>query len=266
MSVAHLFASPPAEPGNVATEPLAHLYAPVTERGVEWIARAVDGGGGTRFVASTGNVDRMGDVIDQASWVLDPYTANPVIMSDHGLPVVGRGVAELGTVSGKVALMLSVTWHDDAALNPIGALLAAQHEQGFRSAVSVGFLPGQTINRADLPADHPLYVNGEAVPRWRAGYLFLKPELLEVSSVAVPANREALQLSMELRERSDGGDPVTALRSYLRQVATRSTEDEILAACRSSARVRAAISSIAMGAPPERPAKAGPLDHLWSLG
>jgi phage head maturation protease len=184
------------------------------------VARAVeaDEPGVSAFVARTASVDRVGDSIDQGTWRLASYRANPVILYEHGDPVIGRsrrvGVSTEGDAK---QLRIEVQWDTDPS-NPRGILAAHQHEAGFRRAVSVGFYPGKRVSRASLAPDHPLYVDPKAVPEWRAGSIYSYCELLEVSSVAVPANRDALQLSLSARQAAaDGADLVTVARTLLGQ-------------------------------------------------
>ena len=56
---------------------------------------------------------------------------------------------------------------------------------GLVGAVSVGFMPGRSVQRNSLSPNDPLYS-----PEW--GCVYFDCELLEVSVVAVPANQEAL--------------------------------------------------------------------------
>ena len=249
---------------------VAGSYAGVTERLYTWCARATETkneDGTTDFVASTGNVDRMGDVIDQASWRLGPFRANPVILYEHYDPVVGRAM-KVGIASvddGTKSLALRVQW-DDAEVNPKGMLAAHQHRAGFRKAVSVGFYPGATQSRTELATDHPLYVDEKQTPRWRAGYLYTRCELLEVSTVAVPANREALQLSMAARQLATDGDLVAAAKTLIRGVAPRRDADELLDAFRTDPRFRTLVLSMVLGqkAPPSpNPAPAKSMGPAW---
>lgn len=179
--------------------------------GLSWLACAdgEDAQGMSRFVASTGSVDRMGDVVEQ-SWRLAHFRRNPVILHEHAAPVVGRGSVKIDRDAD--ALMLAVDW-DDSEANPVGRLVAHQHRSGFRNAVSVGFRPGKSVSRADLPEDHPAHM-GASVPKWEAGRLFRFNELLEVSSVAIPANAEALQVR-QYAEAAE--DPREAVARYLRE-------------------------------------------------
>ena len=206
------------------TEELEGQYATVTQSALQWVALAAPRSADDdtdEFVASTASVDRVGDSIDQASWRLAYYRSNPVILYEHGRDVVGRAdkVGITTREDGSKALTIQVRW-DASPVNPLGVLIAHQHAAGFRRAVSVGFNPGRRVSRTQLPVDHPLYVSADAVPAWRAGSVYSQCELLEVSSVAVPANRDALQLSMAARQAArDGEDLVTVARTLLGQPA-----------------------------------------------
>lgn len=160
---------------------------------IGWLTKQVDSppGGPTMFVASTPGVDRHGDSVEQ-SWRLASWRKNPVILWEHGSNVVGKGTAKIVQDGEERYLSLAVTWHE-SALNPLGMLAAEQHREGFRSAVSVGFIPGRSTSRTKLPTDSPLYLDPAKVPEWQAGRLFQSPELLEVSTASVPANAAALQ-------------------------------------------------------------------------
>lgn len=246
-------------------------YAGVTERMYTWCARATDtknDDGTTDFIASTGSVDRMGDVIDQASWRLGPFRENAVILYEHYDPVVGKAlkVGIATTDDGTKRLALRVKW-DDSEVNPKGMLAAHQHRNGFRNAVSVGFYPGATQSRTELATDHPLYVDEKQTPRWRAGYLYTRCELLEVSTVAVPANREALQLSMAARQLATDGDLVAAAKTLIKGVAPRRDASELLEAFRNDPRFRTLVLSMVLGqkapAPPPTPAPAKKTGPDW---
>ena len=164
-------------------------------------------GGATKFVLSTLEVDRMGDVVEQKTWRLRNYRANPVVLHEHSRHlVIGKGAVKINQEIGR--LEGTVTW-DASDFNPTGALVAHQHANGFRSAVSVGFRPGKVTNRMDLPDDSPFKVSGKKDDygaRWRAGSYFSHNELLEFSSVAVPANASALQLQAYVAEADDAGE------------------------------------------------------------
>jgi hypothetical protein len=201
--------------------------------------------GQSHFVASTGVVDRMGDVVEQDSWRLANFRKNPVILHEHYQPVVGRGTARVSAEGDAKRLTLSVTW-DDGDHNPIGRMVAAQHRNGFRHAVSVGFVPGEAVSRKDLPEDDPRRVADKDVPSWRAGYLFRFCELLEVSSVAIPANPEALQLASFVRETED---PDEQVRRYLEESVPKAVRDAVLALIRNDVEVRRSIEAALWSTP-----------------
>ena len=140
--------------------------------------------GRTRVIASTANPDRYDDVVDQSTWKIDRFMRNPVVPwgHDYQIPPVGKVVA-LSVESG--ALTAEIEW-DKSEENALGRLVAAQFEGGFLSAVSVGFRPGRSIARSQMPKDSPWYKE--------AGYgqVFYDCELLEISAVVVPANADAL--------------------------------------------------------------------------
>jgi hypothetical protein len=202
--------------------------------------------GGTLFIASTASVDRMGDVIDQSTWRLGPWRSNPVILADHAPPVVGSGTAKVADVGGGIKrLEIRVRWDDDES-NPVGRLLAHQHRNGFRSAGSVGFMPGKAINRLDLSADDPRKAP-EGTDRWRAGYVFSHNELLEFSSVAVPANRDAVQLSASLADIAP--DDPALIERFVRESVQKDLAQLVLDAVQNDPKVRQAIRGMVWSSP-----------------
>lgn len=204
-----------------------------------------DDGITTQFVASTADIDRMGDVVDQATWRLGNWRANPVILLEHYVPVVGRGTGRVAdTEGGAKRLEIAVRW-DTSEHNPAGVLVAHQHANGFRSAGSVGFRPGKVLSRTKLGKDDPRYVDGDKVPEWRAGYVFSHNELLEFSTVAVPANAAALQLSLYAREAED---PAERLRRSVVESVDSVTAEAIIRAVRASAEVRSVLQAAVWGA------------------
>ena len=156
-----------------------------------------DDAGTVTAIASTPDVDRYGDVV-APSWDLEAFKANPVIMHGHDYdgPVVGRAL-EIDLVG--ESLMMSVQF-DESETNPVGQRIANQFRTGFMSAFSVGFAPGKSTPRAELPKDHPAYIEKGA------GQYFEQNQLLEVSAVAIPANPHALAV----RAKRWGLDPEPA--------------------------------------------------------
>lgn len=127
------------------------------------------------FRASSPAVDRQGEVIDQAGWDLASYRANPVILDSHKYSsiddIIGRATRVEVMPDG---LEVDVQFADTDKGQMADRLVA----EGFLKTVSVGFRsmqrrPGQ---RAGEPVTHT------------------RMELLEVSMVAIPANRDAVRL------------------------------------------------------------------------
>jgi len=157
----------------------------IVRRDFHAVVKEVDGVKRVMFIASTSDTDRYGDVVDQASWDLANYNANPVVQIDHDYCVestVGLGKATIGDVDGKPALMLEmVKWSEREMAQEV----KMDVEAGILSAVSVGFRPGRAVARRTYQPEDPLYAED-------GGYVYFDCELLEVSIVAIPANPKAV--------------------------------------------------------------------------
>lgn len=252
------------------TEPTLDMLFERSGGGLDLLIRAGESGedGSTPFVASTADVDRMGDVVEQ-SWRLARFRANPVILHEHGGGfagatmhgggVVGRGVAKLNRDADR--LEIRVHW-DDSEVNPLGRLMAHQHRNGFRRAGSVGFLPGKSVNRLDLPDDDPRKAP-KGTARWRAGHLFRFNELLEFSTVATPANAAALQLSLRAQEEAG---PTDQIRQLVTDSVDRKTAEALIPALLDALQKDAAIRRTVQALVWATPEPEGDLSALFSRG
>lgn len=127
------------------------------------------------FRASSASIDRQNEVIDQAGWMLDAYRSNPVILDSHKYgsidDILGKAVRvePMGD-----SLEVDVQFADTDK----GRMAQRMVEDGFLRTVSVGFrsMSRKPAQRAGEPMTHT------------------KMELLEVSMVAIPANRDAVRL------------------------------------------------------------------------
>lgn len=148
--------------------------------GVADVTRAADGASVT-VIASTDDVDRYQDIVDQDTWRLESYRANPVILFGHnaGMPPVGK--ADVAVRDGK--LVAEITF-DTTPENAMGRLMAAQYAGGFMTAVSVGFRSYRQVARNQLPLDD--------ARRGERGLVLYDNELLEISCVPIPANPKAV--------------------------------------------------------------------------
>lgn len=134
-----------------------------------------DGAKVYRFRATTGVIDRQGEVVTPDGWQTDSFMANPVFLVAHdysSLPI-GKVVAIANDGAGLVADVVF-----DMA-DPKAAEVARKYDAGFLNAVSVGF---RSIERSGSWSDPSNPIK------------HVKKELLEISAVAVPANPEALAL------------------------------------------------------------------------
>lgn len=150
--------------------------------GVGVVGKEAAGGaaGAMTFVISGEEVDRHGDVVVAAGWQLAAYRQNPVFLwaHDYTRPVIGRALA----VWPEPGLLLA---RMEFAPTEFAAEVAALYRSGYQQGVSVGFRPLRYEERRQEQTGAFL------------GIRFLEQELLEVSAVPVPANRQALRRAME---------------------------------------------------------------------
>ncbi len=132
------------------------------------------------FVLSTDDVDRHGDVVSADGWMLEAYLRNPVLLwaHDYRHPAIGRAVS---VWSEPHRLLAKMEFAPGAFAQEVAELYAC----GFQWGVSVGFRPVRWEERRDGRTGAYL------------GLRYLEQELLEVSAVPVPANRQALRREAE---------------------------------------------------------------------
>lgn len=128
------------------------------------------------FTISTGAVDRMGDTVDPNGWQLENYRKNPVVLWAHdssSLPVARA--PKIWVDKGALKAEAEFTPKGLVRFNDI---VHEMYKGGFLSATSVGFAPLK-------------YAFVDDATR-KFGIAFMEQELLEFSTVPVPANPEAL--------------------------------------------------------------------------
>lgn len=135
------------------------------------------------FRASTGAVDRQNEIVDQTGWSLDSYRQNPVVLDSHKYDsiedVIGRAVrVEVVGDALEADIIFTDTEKGECAEELVNT--------GFLRTVSVGF---RSLARRPGGAGQPL--------------THTQAELLEISLVAVPANREAVRI----RSAEEGDEP-----------------------------------------------------------
>lgn len=145
----------------------AHLVTKTIKAGDEDKAPTIE------IVASTFDVDRDNDTIDQNGWRLDDYRKNPVVpfVHDYSQPPVARAT-ETEVRGGQLRQAWEFT---DREVYPFGHMIGRMYELGFMNAASVGFNPITWEYDED-----------------RGGFNFKEQELMESSAVVVPSNRGAL--------------------------------------------------------------------------
>lgn len=127
------------------------------------------------FVASTEAIDSHGDIVDQASWQLDHFKANPIVLYGHNSRELPIGKAtDIAVKNGQLETTIKFA---SAEANPRAEEVWRLIQEGILKAVSVGFLP--TNGNYEVRDGKDVFV-------WRA------PILKEISVVPVPANHEAL--------------------------------------------------------------------------
>lgn len=130
-------------------------------------------------VASTGEVDRQGDIIEAAGWDLANFRANPVIpwAHDYGAPPVAKAL-EVRAEDGRLVFQAQFPTAEEY---PFADTIFKLYRGGYLRAFSVGFAPIQSEVVAST-------LGGRAL----TGTRYLKQELYEISCVTLPANPQAL--------------------------------------------------------------------------
>lgn len=153
---------------------------------------------------STDEIDRYDEVVqpDAFKEALGPFIDNPVVLpahmhrlSDGSPPVIGNVLTET-IVFTKSEVNLAIEFDDDE----LGQKYARKYRKKFMRAFSIGF---QGIEGKYEES------NGKRIWTWS------KIELLEVSAVAVPANRGALLVAAGYYESDPINTDITAIKELL---------------------------------------------------
>jgi len=130
--------------------------------------------------ASTGDVDRMEEIVEPSAFknLKDYLARNPVILwaHDYDRPPVGKAVG--GRIHPE-GLVLDIEF----AQTEFGREVEYLYREGFLNAFSVGFIP-----------------KSPPQPNKEGQYVYTDVELLEVSSVPVPANAAATMIRQAARK------------------------------------------------------------------
>ena len=132
-----------------------------------------------RAVVSTESVDRDGDIIRQDGWDLPHFERHPVLLSSHNYRGLTNQIGEWTKMAVVGKELIGDARYYIGQGNPEadwGFFLAGRDKAAF----SVGFMP-------DMETAKEINANG------KSSYEFKNQELLEVSQVTVPSNRQSLQ-------------------------------------------------------------------------
>jgi HK97 family phage prohead protease len=145
-----------------------------------------------RFLASDDSVDRHGTVINMDNWDLESFRGNPIIGWQHNVyggsmcsdpdpdQIIGKGAL----VMEDRKLFIDITF-EDAENNALAEKIFRKVAAGILNAVSVGFIETGEGRMGDEKRGQ----NPEV-------YYFESQELLEVSVVSIPSNKNALKKSL----------------------------------------------------------------------
>lgn len=126
-----------------------------------------------RFIGSSEDKDRDGDIILSSGWDLTNYKKNPVFLwaHDYSIPPIGRA---LRVEVERDKLVFDVEF-PQKGIHSLADTVYELYKDGFMNATSVGFIGKE-----------------------KHGDKFIKQELLELSAVPVPSNPMALQQAKSL--------------------------------------------------------------------
>lgn len=148
---------------------------------MQMIFKSVASDGGLEFVLSDETVDRYGDIVEAAGWVLTNFKKNPIALFGHSSAFPIGTWSNIRVEGKKLVAKLNLAKRGTSAR--IDELINLV-EQGILRAVSVGFIPLKS---------EPIDPERKYGPQ-----KYTKQELLETSLVSVPANPAALALAKQL--------------------------------------------------------------------
>ena len=165
-----------------------------------------------RFLGTDETKDRSGDVMSMQGWNIGNYMKNPIFLWAHNYtqPPIGKAV-NVQYDNDKKGLTFDIKFADRDTY-AFADTIYKLYKGGFLNAVSVGFI-GQEIQ----PGENANVIS--------------KAELLELSAVPVPANPNALQMSMkkavesEIINQQEYQELFETLKNY--KVKEYYTEDEL---------------------------------------
>ena len=195
---------------------------PIQVRDVDEVKREIT------FVASDETVDRYGTVIMVEGWELANYRKNPVFLFGHNytspMSVIGRTM-KIEKDVGAAELRIRPQFVPKE-INPLAemAFQMYAHKPPFLNAVSVGFIPFETV---DITEEEAKKLKSKIKPKLR----FTKQDLLEVSAVVVPANPNAIMVDELIAQAKNAGIDAVSLMAARSVMPAVGEADEIQMLC-----------------------------------
>ena len=149
-----------------------------------------------RFIASTPDVDRDGDVVLAEGWMLEEYARNPVLLWQHdqNLPIgrsIGERIEPIEDIEGKLSGVNGLVVYTEFAGKQHGDYIDGifnLYADGYLTGSSVGFKAHEINDDEEKRKEYNVGETGE---------LIAKAELVEYSLVTVPCNPRALVTAMK---------------------------------------------------------------------
>jgi hypothetical protein len=148
---------------------------------------------------TTEAIDRDGDIVVAAGAEFENFLKNPVVLFGHNYwspeNVVGKAIA----LEPKKGKGIRARWQFAGEdVSPKADIVRRLWEGGFLNATSIGFIVKESVwidaDGEELEDDPQAYA-----PTGAAGRKFKRWELLEFSIVPVPANQEAVRMSLSAK-------------------------------------------------------------------
>jgi len=159
---------------------------------IQPVTKVVDAKAGRiSAVVSDESEDRDGDIIRAAGWQLDHFVKHPVLLASHDYRHIRSQIGEWESMDIKGKRLVGTARYYIGQGNDEADWAFKLASMG-KAAFSVGFIPLEYKERGNQDDDP-----------WYRSYEFTKQELLEVSHVTIPSNRNALQLLVARGTRVD---------------------------------------------------------------
>lgn len=139
-----------------------------------------------RIVASTEDVDGIGDVVKSDGWDFSDWLTNPALFADHRQDLehtVARGLQAFVDTNQKCAVVDGFFLPPELDRSGLAEFVMGLYQAGLAKGVSIGAIP--TKSRWATKEDAKTYGDG-------ARRIWEKQKLLEVSFVGIPMNSHAL--------------------------------------------------------------------------